>query len=340
MTDRRFVATAPGPRRIRRAITDLVDRELPARELLDVVQARLRMVVPFTRGGWWTTDPETLLPTELWDFDMSVIEREIRADHGVALESEPRSSAAGSELRFIAPHGGHALGAACWTRTKNDPPFSHAEIAYITEVAREVGGALRADLLRLAMRSSPANLQAAAARPGTLLLSEGDRVEGCSSEARSWLERLGVADPLGPLPATLRWISLQARTHAASAPSAGLTPARSHLPTPGGELILVRAEALEGPYPHRVVMTLESATASGLFPLLVVLYGLSEREQTVARLVVEGLPLDDIAATLSLSPFTVRDHVKSLYVKVGVRSRPELTARLGTLGTVSAASGM
>jgi DNA-binding CsgD family transcriptional regulator len=43
---------------------------------------------------------------------------------------------------------------------------------------------------------------------------------------------------------------------------------------------------------------------------------------------VRGLAIDEIAAALWLSRHTVRDHVKAIFGKVGVASRPELTATL------------
>jgi DNA-binding CsgD family transcriptional regulator len=59
-------------------------------------------------------------------------------------------------------------------------------------------------------------------------------------------------------------------------------------------------------------------------------YGLSPREQEVSRLLAGGASTSGIAAELSLSVFTVRDHIKSLFTKVGVASRGELVARLFT----------
>lgn len=324
-------------RSARRGITELVAQAPPARELLDEVEVRLRRVVPFDSGGWWTTDPETLLPTELWNFDIAVIARELAPGGDVRLEGNNPAvpsadpSGSGSDLRFVSRSGESIWGAACWTRAAGEPSFSAEEVAYVTEVASEVGSALRADLLRTVTHPlASAVPRETATGSGTVVLDADDIVEGFTPEAKVWLEELGVSGLTEPLPSALRWISLQARAHAgASGARRRPRPARSRLTTAAGAMVAVQAEVLHGGAAPRVVMSLEPAGARSLFPLLLALYNLTAREKTVAGLVVAGWPLEDLAAHLSLSLYTVRDHVKAIYAKVGVRSRPELTARLG-----------
>ena len=53
---------------------------------------------------------------------------------------------------------------------------------------------------------------------------------------------------------------------------------------------------------------------------------LTPREREVARLTVQGLRDSEIAERLMLSPHTVKHHLKSIYRKLGVRSRVELAS--------------
>ena len=53
--------------------------------------------------------------------------------------------------------------------------------------------------------------------------------------------------------------------------------------------------------------------------------GLSERELEVLRLVAEGLTDSEVAHRLYVSPRTVGQHLRSVYRKLGVRSRAAAT---------------
>jgi DNA-binding NarL/FixJ family response regulator len=59
---------------------------------------------------------------------------------------------------------------------------------------------------------------------------------------------------------------------------------------------------------------------------------LTNREREIVAFVVEGLSNREMAATLCLSPNTIRTHLQSASAKLGVSSRAKLAARARALG--------
>jgi DNA-binding CsgD family transcriptional regulator len=57
-------------------------------------------------------------------------------------------------------------------------------------------------------------------------------------------------------------------------------------------------------------------------------WGLTRREREVARLVIGGLSTQDIATALFISMHTVRDHLKTMFAKMGVSRHQDLIAIL------------
>jgi DNA-binding CsgD family transcriptional regulator len=75
-------------------------------------------------------------------------------------------------------------------------------------------------------------------------------------------------------------------------------------------------------------VVIEAAPASDIAQLLMLVYGLTPRERQVLQRVVAGTPSSAIATGLRISANTVQDHLKSIFAKVGVRSRGQLVARV------------
>ena len=104
--------------------------------------------------------------------------------------------------------------------------------------------------------------------------------------------------------------------------------ARARVRTPSGTWLVVRAIVLSGDGSPRTAVTIEPARAHDLAPLIADAYGLTDRERAVTQLVAQGLATAAIAARLYISPWTVQDHLKSIFEKVGVSTRGELVARM------------
>jgi DNA-binding NarL/FixJ family response regulator len=63
-------------------------------------------------------------------------------------------------------------------------------------------------------------------------------------------------------------------------------------------------------------------------PIVIEAYGLTRRERDVVRAIARGSSTPQIAADLFLSAHTVRDYIKTVFEKTGVKSRTELVAKL------------
>ena len=92
--------------------------------------------------------------------------------------------------------------------------------------------------------------------------------------------------------------------------------------------MVVHASILDGEVDGRVGVVVAPAREPEIARLIVEAYGLTGREREVTRLVLGGLSTREIADHLHVSPYTVQDHLKAIFAKVGVRSRRELVAQL------------
>lgn len=97
-----------------------------------------------------------------------------------------------------------------------------------------------------------------------------------------------------------------------------------------GQWLTVHAAQVRGPdgMTSDIAVTIEAASAAAVIPLVVAAYGLTEREQSVVQQVLSGASTNEIAQRLHLSPYTVQDHLKAIFEKVGVSSRRELSSRI------------
>jgi DNA-binding CsgD family transcriptional regulator len=86
----------------------------------------------------------------------------------------------------------------------------------------------------------------------------------------------------------------------------------------------LRTKETEG----RIAVIFEEARPAEIAPLIVDAYGLTKREGQITQLVLRGLSTTEVSEELHITPNTVRDHFKSIFDKVGVRSRRELVGQV------------
>jgi DNA-binding CsgD family transcriptional regulator len=343
----------------RESIAELAVAGLGTTDFLAAAGERLRRVVPYARSTYMASDPATLLPTALYrhgdessrevqlafaeneylqdDYakltDLAVAERPVitlnEATGGDLTlsrrhrEIHPLINAA-DELRVVFRSGGATWGHACLSRAPDDPDFSPEEQGFLASVAEDIGGALR---LALQFDDATAIDSEAGELPGILVLRADDTIESTTPEADGWLAQLAEQSP-DRLPAPVYHVVRVARAAAAGKPVPG--PARGRIRLASGLWLMIRATVLrgrDGEQP-RIAVVLEPARRAELATLMVMTYDLSAREREVTELLLRGLRIDAIAADLAISRHTVRDHTKAIFGKLGVTSRPELTAKL------------
>jgi DNA-binding CsgD family transcriptional regulator len=103
---------------------------------------------------------------------------------------------------------------------------------------------------------------------------------------------------------------------------------RARLRDAYGGWAILQASPLIGGDDDQVAVAIEPASGDQLLGLLLAAYGLTARERDLCREVIKGGSTSEIAGRLFISSNTVQDHLKSIFAKVGVRSRGELVARL------------
>lgn len=76
------------------------------------------------------------------------------------------------------------------------------------------------------------------------------------------------------------------------------------------------------------IQKMNSSILNTTHPLLVQ-YGLTSREVEVIELLISGHKTSQIASALNISPYTVKNHISSIFKKIGVANRVELCSKLG-----------
>jgi DNA-binding CsgD family transcriptional regulator len=225
------------------------------------------------------------------------------------------------ELRFALLDDGTCWGWIALYRRDDSGDFKLED----AELAGELSQPL-AEGLRHAILLSAAPHEAEPDAPGLILLDPDGHVEAMTPPAQTWLSRLisTEAAPSG-LPNVVHSVAYRALLAARGGPAAG---ARARAPTSVGSWVVLHGSVVGDPAVGRTAVILEPATAPELAPLIVAAYGLTPREREVTQLVLHGLSTTEIARRLYVSEYTIQDHLKAIFDKVGVRSRRELVAQI------------
>ncbi|MFB8135956.1 helix-turn-helix transcriptional regulator [Streptomyces mirabilis] len=224
------------------------------------------------------------------------------------------------ELRILLRHGPRTWGLLVLCRDAHTRPFSAAELAVAEAVSVPACAALRRSLLLSGVDRGP--LPDA---PGWVVLDGDLGIRSMSPTAQHWLDQLQEQHAPGRGeggPYLLRALAVQARGEQAGA------GAHVRAPTGTGRWISLRAWPLEQDGEPAVVVSVGPTEPAELTALILDVYGLSPRAREIAQHVLLGRSTSEIAGHLGVSEYTVQDHLKQVFGKVGVRSRRELVAEL------------
>jgi DNA-binding CsgD family transcriptional regulator len=348
---------SPSAERARRRIARLCHGGLDAPTLLRELAAAVRPLVGYDGAVWATTDPATVLVTgahveelpresapafyenEYLHDDVVKFSRLARGLRPVATLSEatlgvlsrsrlyrelaPANGFRGDSLRAAFVAGGSCWGAAALVRRDPRLHFTQADVSFMAAIGAHVAEGLRAAVLLDALEPRSGGPPAAEA-PGLVIL-DGHRVRAASGSAEAWLEELardfdGAGDRLH---SALLAVAAAVGGVADDQPAA---PAAAVVRTRSGRWLGLHGLRLETDSgDQEVAVILEAARPPQLTAVVMSAYGLTPREREVAQQVVSGASTAEASAALHISPYTLQDHLKSIFDKVGVRSRGELT---------------
>jgi DNA-binding CsgD family transcriptional regulator len=307
---------------------------------------------------WYTLDPASLLATSHYDHgmipqlpsewlaheyeqdDVHKLSDIARSRTGIstlhqATDGDPRRSRRwhqyirpyGGEqelLLALRTHTGETWGVLALYREPGQPMFGEEELDFLRSVSPHLAEGARRGLL-IGEAKDPEGPQA----PGLLVLDDHWQLESATPGVEDWLAELPDGDPgaTGKLPAAVLAVAGRA-LRTAEHPDTPGEIAFARVLSPSGQWIVLHGAALLSENRRRVAVIVEPAHPAHIAPLLMAAYELTEREQEVARLVLQGNSTAEIANTLVVSPHTVQQHLKNIFEKTGVRSRRDLICKV------------
>lgn len=246
------------------------------------------------------------------------------------------------ELRAVFKVGDSVWGIVGLYRQSGRPAFDDDDY----DVVRAISGSIATALRTHSAGSAP--WSAAPAAPGLLIFDADNSLISANEEAGLWLDAMDHGTTrVSPVAGTRSWVPAEpGRQRGADAIPSSLIAllararavqegyengqSRLRLRSRTGQWLIAHASCMSGSgdVAPNVAVVIEPAKSSDIAPVIVEAYALTARERDVVRAIARGLTSPEIAAELFLSPHTVRDHVKSVFEKVGVSSRGELVAKL------------
>jgi DNA-binding CsgD family transcriptional regulator len=218
---------------------------------------------------------------------------------------------------------GEVWGVLALYREPGQHRFDADELELLRAVSINLAEGARRGLL-IAEASEPEGPEA----PGLVVLRDDWELESLTPGVERWLADLPDSEwDAGKLPPAVLSVAGRARRSAEDASAPGEI-AFARVLSRSGRWMVLHGASLVSDGRRRIAVIVEPAHPARITPLLMAAYALTEREQEVTRLVLQGDSTAQIAERLVVSPHTVQEHLKSIFEKTGVRSRRDLVGKV------------
>lgn len=344
---------------VRQDIIRLCHAGLDSKTLRVEIIKRLRTIIPFDLSFFPTADPATLLFTgavtdeilaratpqflenEFFHDDVNkfvALAKSKQPANGLAQATEHEVGhsaryrdilaplALGDELRAALVSDGACWGFICLHRDQSSAHFTSAEATFLGRLSTHI-----AEGLRTALLLSKATASRFPDEPGLLLLAEDLSIVATTNAAEQWLADMAwphwrreqhLPFPVSVVASRLKALEQGIILHTDLKPKVLLR-------TDSGHWLVLRAVRLAGSSKEsQIAVIFEAARPVEIAPLIVQAYDLSKRESEIMQNVLSGSSTAEMAALFQITANTVQDHLKSIFEKVGVRSRRELVGQL------------
>jgi DNA-binding CsgD family transcriptional regulator len=323
----------------------------------EATDALARAVPYYATPCYYTLDPASLLATshyhdglpeiprewlalEYYEADFNKMADVARSERGVATLHEATGGDVSRSAKYrvsIKPLGGEqevlvglrtrsgeVWGVLALYREPGQPLFDTEELEFLQAISTQLAEGARRGLL-IGEAKDPEGPEA----PGLLVLDDRWQLESATPGVERWLAELpdNDWDARGRLPAAVLSVAGRALRTAEHADAPGEI-AVARVLSSSGRWVVLHGASLVPEGRRRVAVIVEPAHPARIAPLLMAAYELTEREQEVTRLVLQGHSTAEIANTLVVSPHTVQQHLKNIFEKTGVRSRRDLIGKV------------
>lgn len=306
---------------------------------------------------WYTLDPLSLLVTshyqaellklpaewlahEYYEDDVHKLADVARSQSGISTIHEvtggdPSRSPGWS--RYVRPLGGdqellmalrsrtgEVWGLLGLYREPDQPMFSKSEMRFLHSLSPLLADGARKGLI-LGEATEPESPHA----PRFVILNKDWNVESLTPGVERWLTDLpdSTWEASRKLPPVVLSVAGRA-LRIAENPGESTDAALARVQSQAGEWIVLHGAAMVSENARRVAVIIEPAHPARIASILMSAYGLTQREQEITRLVLQGYSTTEISHTLFISPQTVQQHLKHIFLKTNVRSRRELVGKV------------